>query len=148
ELTAAFLFAQLEAAEAINAKRASVWRAYDEALEPLERDGRLMRQRAIGNAHMYFVLLPSLAARAKLIDDLKQRSVSAVFHYVPLHSSPAGLRFGRTPFSLPVTDDISQRLLRLPLWPDMTDNDIELVVSSIYESLGADRRSDAAIPHT
>src|SRR5205814_2910269 len=103
ELTAAFLFAQLEAAEAINAKRASVWRAYDEALEPLERDGRLMRQRAIGNAHMYFVLLPSLAARAKLIDDLKQRSVSAVFHYVPLHSSPAGLRFGRTPFSLPVT---------------------------------------------
>jgi dTDP-4-amino-4,6-dideoxygalactose transaminase len=136
ELTAAFLFAQLEHAEEISALRAAVWRAYDRALEPLERAGLLRRQREQGNAHIYFVLLPSLAARTRLIADLDLRGVSAAFHYVPLHSSPAGLRYGRAAGPLPVTDDISARLLRLPLWADMTEQDVAFVVAAIQESLG------------
>lgn len=146
ELMAAFLFAQLERAEEINDRRAAVWRAYDRELGPLEHAGRLVRQTNPGNAHMYFILLPSLAERTGLIEQLKQRGVSAAFHYVPLHSSPAGQRYGRAAGPLPVTEDISQRLLRLPLWPDMGGPEIEAVVSAIYDSLGERRPNGPATP--
>ena len=70
----------------------------------------------VHNAHMYYLLLPSLEARSRFIDVLKQHEIGAVFHYVPLHSSPAGKRLGRTHGSMSVTDDTSDRLVRLPLW--------------------------------
>jgi dTDP-4-amino-4,6-dideoxygalactose transaminase len=132
ELTAAFLLAQLEESAAITASRRRVWDWYHEALEPLEREGMLERPGTGGaNAHIYFVLLPSLGKRTALIERLKSNGISAVFHYVPLHSSPAGLRYGRTAGSLAVTDDISDRLLRLPLWPDMTHDDVQSVIESM-----------------
>lgn len=136
ELTAAFLLAQLEQSEQITAARRRVWTWYHDALAPLEQDGLLKRPvTGVGNAHIYFVLLPSLEKRTALIEVLRKCGVSAVFHYVPLHSSPAGLRYGRTSGSLSVTEDVSNRLLRLPLWSDMTNEDVDSVVGSIDTAL-------------
>ena len=131
ELTAAFLLAQLEMAEEITLRRQAVWDLYHAALGPLEDAGFLVRPRARGNGHIYHVLLPSLEERTHVIDELAARSISAVFHYVPLHSSPAGLRYGRAAGRLPVTDDIAARLLRLPLWADMTPSDVEFVTDAV-----------------
>ncbi len=137
ELTAAFLLAQLEKSIEITAARRRVWDWYHEALEPLERDGLLTRPATGGgNAHIYFVILPSLEQRTEIIDALMKRGVMAIFHYVPLHSSPAGRRYGRTSGSLAVTEDLSDRLLRLPLWADMTREHVSLVVDSMRVALG------------
>jgi dTDP-4-amino-4,6-dideoxygalactose transaminase len=120
EITAAFLAAQMEEAEAITARRMALWQRYDAWAGSHEREGRLRRPVVPAhcghNAHMYYLLLPSLQARIHFIEALKQRSVDAVFHYVPLHSSPAGTRRGRMAAELPVTDDLSNRLVRMPLW--------------------------------
>jgi dTDP-4-amino-4,6-dideoxygalactose transaminase len=148
ELTAAFLFAQLEASTQITARRLAVWDRYHAALEPLEREGLLVRQRVRGNAHMYFVILPSLEERTHVIESLRALGISAVFHYVPLHSAPAGLRFGRTSGRLPVTDDLSARLLRLPIWPDMTEGEVALVVDELTAALrSAQSLSSTAMPN-
>lgn len=140
ELIAAFLFAQLQQARQMTASRIAVWERYHQALEPLEAGGRLVRPARSagndGNAHIYYVLLQSAAERAEVIDSLKQRGISAVFHYVPLHSSPAGQRFGRTAGPLPVTEDISDRLLRLPIWSDMTGDEVDLVAGAVAAALG------------
>lgn len=139
ELIAAFLLAQLEQAREITRRRLAVWERYHLALEPLEQRGALMRPATVpdreGNGHIYFILLPSLAERANLMEVLRRRGICAVFHYVPLHSSPAGLRLGRSAGPLRVTEEVSERLLRLPLWPDMDEDHIDLVVDSIYEAL-------------
>ena len=136
ELTAAFLLAQLELSAEITNARRRVWTWYHEALEPLERDGFLTRPTTgAGNAHIYFVLLPSLVKRTALIDALKREKIGAVFHYVPLHNSPAGRRYGRTSGSLAVTERISDTLLRLPLWADMTKEDVERVVDAMTHAL-------------
>jgi dTDP-4-amino-4,6-dideoxygalactose transaminase len=138
ELTAAFLLAQLEQSVDITTARGRVWDSYHEALEPLEREGLLTRPRAgRGNAHIYYVLLPSLELRTVVIAALKKASVTAVFHYVPLHSSPAGKRYGRAVGSLAVTDDVSDRLLRLPVWPGLGREDVQLVVDTIAGVLRA-----------
>jgi dTDP-4-amino-4,6-dideoxygalactose transaminase len=120
ELTAAFLLAQLEDLEAITRRRLAIWDRYHAWAEPFERAGILRRPRMPGyckhNGHMYYLLLRSLAHRQAFIAALKASDVMAVFHYVPLHSTPAGERFGRSNGPLQVTDDISDRLVRLPLW--------------------------------
>lgn len=136
EIIAAFLWAQLEEAESITARRVELWRAYHERLESCERAGRLRRPvippDCRHNAHMYYILLPSLENRSRLIARLQSRGIGAVFHYVPLHSSPAGRRFGRAAARMDNTDQLSERLLRLPLWlgmersvPDMVAREIE-----------------------
>ena len=137
ELIAAFLFSQLEHAVAITAARLAVWDRYHEALQPLERDGLLVRPSVRGNAHIYYVILPSLEARTTAIEGLQARDISSVFHYIPLHSSPAGLRYGRAAGELSVTNDISQRLLRLPIWPDLSSEDVGMVVESLGVALGS-----------
>jgi len=146
ELIAAFLFAQLERAEEITARRLAIWEQYHAALEPLETEGLLVRPPRTaagdrGNAHLYFILLRSLEERTELTDALRSKGIAAVFHYVPLHSAPAGLRFGRAVGSLPVTDDVSARLLRLPLWPDMTPDDVDLVVNAVAAALRVPTRA-------
>jgi dTDP-4-amino-4,6-dideoxygalactose transaminase len=142
ELVAAFLLAQLERAEEITADRQRVWDLYHAALDPLERAGVLTRPKQRANAHLYAILLPSAAARARVIAALEARGISAVFHYIPLHSSPAGLRYGRVSGSLPITDDVSARLLRLPIWPGLTTESVDEVVRTI----GAYSLSSCAIP--
>lgn len=120
ELAAAFLWAQLLAAEEITARRLKIWRQYHDALADAERQGWLRRPQVpegcLHNAHMYYVLLPSLEARTRVIGRLRDEGVQAVFHYVPLHASPAGRRLGRVSGSMRHTESLSQRLLRLPLW--------------------------------
>ena len=120
DIIAAFLWAQLEQAEAILARRQALWAKYHAAFEPLEQAGRLRRpsvpRDASPNAHSYFLLLADLASRQRFIDTLRPQGVHAVFHYVPLHSSPAGRKFGRASGSMQVTDSVADRLVRLPLW--------------------------------
>jgi dTDP-4-amino-4,6-dideoxygalactose transaminase len=120
ELTAAFLAAQLEEIESITRRRLGIWARYHEWAEAWERQGVVRRPvvppHCTHNAHMYYLLLPDLESRSRFIAALKADGIGAVFHYVPLHSSPAGLHFGRTPSPMPVTDGHSERLVRLPLW--------------------------------
>jgi len=135
ELTAAFLFAQLEDAAAITERRQAIWDAYHAALEPLEREARLVRTSSRGNGHLYYVLLHSPEERTAVIEMLRRNGISAVFHYVPLHSAPAGMRFGRAHGTLSVTNDIADRLLRLPLWPDMTFDHVAAVAGALAAAL-------------
>lgn len=120
EVISAFLWAQMEEADSITRQRLSIWQQYHEALAPLEAQGRLRRPivpaDCVHNAHMYYILLDSQEQRAGVIARMKAQGVSAVFHYVPLHSAPAGRKFGRSHGPNSNTDALSERLLRLPLW--------------------------------
>ena len=120
EITAAFLAAQTDAAHAITQRRLAIWDRYHAWAAPREAAGELRRPIVPAhcghNAHMYYLLLPSLAARTRFIAALKARGVAAVFHYIPLHTSPAGMRLGRHDAPLPATDALSDRLVRMPLW--------------------------------
>lgn len=139
ELIAAFLYAQMEQAEAITAQRMQLWETYNAAFAEYEAAGRLRRpvvpEHCQHNAHMYYLLFNCLEERTAAIDALNAQSIRPVFHYIPLHSSPAGQRYGRAPAPMPITDRTSQCLLRLPLWlPDM---DIERVIGAVHAHLGA-----------
>ncbi|HYC87683.1 MAG TPA: dTDP-4-amino-4,6-dideoxygalactose transaminase [Thermoanaerobaculia bacterium] len=123
ELAAAFLLAQLERAHEITARRVAIWNRYHAALHG--------PQAAAGNGHLYYVLLESEEARRQTIARLAAQGIAAALHYVPLHSSAAGQRFGRVAGPMTVTDDISRRLLRLPLWPDMTDAQVDAVIAAL-----------------
>lgn len=120
EITAAFLAAQMDEAADITARRMAIWNRYHEWAAPHEAAGRLRRPivppHCVHNAHMYYVLLPTLEDRTAFINFLKSNGVQSVFHYIPLHSAPAGIKFGRTGSSMTTTNDISERLVRLPLW--------------------------------
>ncbi|UVL89034.1 dTDP-4-amino-4,6-dideoxygalactose transaminase [Pseudomonas sichuanensis] len=120
ELIAAFLWAQLEEADRITEDRLTSWGRYHELLEPLEVKGVLRRpivpEGCQHNAHMYYVLLASEINRQKVLAEFKRNEIFSVFHYVPLHSSPAGIRYGRAHGELEVTVRQSERLIRLPLW--------------------------------
>lgn len=147
EILAAFLAAQLEQADDITERRLAIWNAYHAAFEGLEAQGRVRRPvmppQCTHNAHMYYLLLPDLAARTAFIDHLRQAGIGAVFHYIPLHSSPAGRKYGRTGSSMAVTDTASECLVRLPLW--LPDLDVNLVIGVVSDFLNANpRRTDAA----
>jgi dTDP-4-amino-4,6-dideoxygalactose transaminase len=120
EIIAAFLLAQLHDAENITAKRKVLWENYHHGLEELEINGLLRRpfipELCTHNAHCYYIILESEAVRSNMIAWLQQHNINSVFHYVPLHSSPAGLQYSRTHGSMKYTDDLSSRLLRLPMW--------------------------------
>jgi len=131
ELVAAFLWAQLEEADDITSRRISLWNTYHQCLKASESKGWLCRpvvpECCTHNAHMYFVLLPDLIGRTRFIDKLKASQIQAIFHYVPLHKSRAGIRFSRTHGELNVTEDISTRLVRLPLWLGIEDYQAEVI---------------------
>jgi dTDP-4-amino-4,6-dideoxygalactose transaminase len=135
ELIAAFLFGQLEAVEKITVARRRMLGVYRDLLGPLDEQGHLKLQRlpndGVCNGHMCYILTENSEERTALIAHLRNHGVVAVFHYVPLHSSPAGLRYGRVSGEMSVTDDLSSRILRLPLYIGMTDGDIEKVVRLI-----------------
>lgn len=124
EMTAAFLWAQLEEAKSITDKRIALWNNYHEAMQALEEKGLITRpvvpEGCQHNAHMYYVLLSAGTNRDTILTSMKQQDVHSVFHYVPLHSSPAGKRFGRIHGSMKITDSFSERLIRLPLWIGLT----------------------------
>jgi dTDP-4-amino-4,6-dideoxygalactose transaminase len=120
EVIAAFLWAQMEEAETITSRRMAAWEQYHRGLAQLEREGVLRRPivppECRHNAHMYYILLPSLQVRTEVIRRLKQLGVSTVFHYVPLHSAPQGLKVARCAGPMTHTENLSERLLRLPMW--------------------------------
>jgi dTDP-4-amino-4,6-dideoxygalactose transaminase len=139
DIGAAFLWAQLEQAREITAKRIAVWEAYHDALEDLEREGRLRRpvvpDHCVHNAHMYYVLLAPGSDRDRFIQRLAEAGVKTVSHYVPLHSSAAGRRYGRVHGSLGVTDYVSEQLVRLPLWVGLTADDAAYVADAVRRTL-------------
>jgi dTDP-4-amino-4,6-dideoxygalactose transaminase len=141
DLAAAFLWAQLEKAEWITEQRLAIWASYHNRLADFEARGLLRRpivpKDVRHNAHLYYVLLPTGEARDDTLQRLARSGVDAVFHYVPLHSSPAGRRFGRSMGELDITEDVAARLLRLPMWVGMTDGDVEYVVKSLEGALAA-----------
>ena len=126
EIIAAFLWAQMEEADAITARRLALWGRYHVAFEPLERAGRVRRPvipNGCGhNAHMYYLLLRDLDDRTAFIQAMKAEDIHCVFHYVPLHSAPQGLALGRAVGDLTVTTELADRLVRLPLWLGMEDH--------------------------
>jgi dTDP-4-amino-4,6-dideoxygalactose transaminase len=125
EITAAFLWAQMQEATRITLKRLDSWQMYHQLLASQEKAGKLRRPPVLPmgckhNAHIYYILLNSLQKREQALKNLDKKRVKAVIHYVPLHSSPAGKKYGRLTGKLPVTEDISERILRLPLFMGLT----------------------------
>ena len=138
EIIAAFLWAQMQSADAITTQRLAVWNHYHAAFAALEQGGRVRRPMiSVGcdhNAHMYYLLLRDLEDRTTFIAAMKQREIGCVFHYMPLHSAPQGLLCGRSQGGLPCTVELASRLVRLPLWVGLTENDVDEIVSAV-ESL-------------
>lgn len=139
ELTAAFLWAQFEQATMITQARLAAWNYYHEQLEVLETKGLVRRpivpEECGHNAHMYYILIHPDANRQNIIEALKARSISAVFHYVPLHSSPGGLKYGRAHGSMNVTDDVASRIIRLPMWVNISNEQQSRVIDVLSASL-------------
>lgn len=139
ELSAAFLWAQMEAADVILRDRMALWETYQEMLDGFEKENLLRRpvvpKGCRHNGHTYFVLMPDRATRDKLIFKLKEQNIHALSHYVPLHSAPAGLRFGKTHGKPTITADIAGRILRLPLWVGLQPGQVERVVITLESVL-------------
>lgn len=135
ELTAAFLYAQLETAKEITKKRLQIWGRYHSLLANLEAEGFLRRpiipKECEHNGHMYYVLLSPKIDRQKVIEEFKKQGILVPFHYVPLHSSPAGLHFGRVSGEMKNCDALSQQLIRLPLFYEITESDQDRVIDII-----------------
>ena len=135
ELNAAYLWAQLEMAEEVNADRLRTWNAYYEALKPLEEAGKLelphVPEGCVHNAHMFYVKLQDLEERTKFISYMKEQGVLCVFHYVPLHSAPAGLKYGRFDGKDIYTIHESERLVRLPIYYGMREDERQDVITAL-----------------
>lgn len=135
DLQAAYLWAQLEAAERINQQRLHLWQRYYDALQPLAAAGRIelpvVPDNCLHNAHMFYIKLRDSDDRQALINWMKEAEILTVFHYIPLHSSPAGERFGRFHGDDRFTTKESERLLRLPLFYNLSDNNQRTVISSL-----------------
>lgn len=154
ELQAAFLWAQMEHSEQIQNSRKATWEMYHTLLEPLEAEGLLRRpivpEFAEQNGHLYYLLVPTQKIREQLMEYLIGLGIGTVFHYIPLHDAPASARYSRSCGTLPVTSDLSRRLLRLPISTSITTEQVSYVVNSIKKffdaadiksELSADKRS-------
>lgn len=139
EIITAFLWAQMEQADEITSRRMLAWEMYHTSFANMESRGLLRRpmvpQGCRHNAHMYYLLLSNLEQRSSVLSHLKKHNINAVFHYVPLHSSVGGLKFGRTHGSLEFTDALSDRLLRLPLWVELDRMCVERVVAAVSDAV-------------
>jgi dTDP-4-amino-4,6-dideoxygalactose transaminase len=135
DLLAAFLYGQLEQWEVVQARRRRIWEYYDAALADWAEEQRVRRPMVPGRCrqayHLYYLLTPSLDYRQSLIEHLRSRGVLSVFHYLPLHLSEMGRRFGGRPGACPVTEEVSDRLLRLPFFNGLSETDQEYVVESV-----------------
>ena len=140
DLLAAFLWGQLQDYESIQRRRHEIWDAYHAGFEPLEAKGVIRRpiipDHCAHNAHLYYVLVDESIERSAVLARMNELGVQGIFHYVPLHSSPAGERFGRIATTMERTDDLSERLIRLPLWLEMTTDDIDAVIDAVTTAVG------------
>lgn len=137
DLNAAYLWAQLEQADKIQAHRMNIWNTYYKAFKELEETGKIILpvipEGCNHNAHMFYFKLPDLEQRTEYISFMKKNEIATVFHYIPLHSAPAGLKFGRFEGSDTYTTSHSNRLVRLPLYYGMTEEDLNTVISKTKE---------------
>lgn len=135
EMNAAYLLAQLQQRDQITAARMARWEQYHAAFKPLEQKGLLQRmqvpEECTHNAHMYYILLRSLEERTQLISWLKERNITAVFHYIPLHSATAGLKYGRFEGEDRYTTSLSERLLRLPMYYELSKEECDRVIEAV-----------------
>lgn len=140
EVVAAFLWAQLQDADSITARRVALWDGYLRRLAPKAARAGLtlptVPAHCAHNAHMFYVLVPRAGRRAEVLARMNEAGVNAVFHYVPLHGSPAGRKYGRVSGTMSVTDDVSARLIRLPLWADLSEAEADYVCETLVQALG------------
>jgi dTDP-4-amino-4,6-dideoxygalactose transaminase len=115
-----------------------IWNYYHDAFASLESQGRVQRPRipsnCIANGHIYYLIMSNHERQAVLLDKLKEMKINAVFHYIPLHSSEGGLKYGRVSGSMNHTDDLSNRLVRLPLWPDISKEQLDRVIDAVSKT--------------
>ncbi len=141
DMNAAYLYAQLEMADEINDARMHVWNMYNEELSDLKAAGKIelpyIPKECVHNAHMFYLKTANLDERTKLIDFLKKNEILSVFHYVPLHTAPAGVKYGRFHGEDKYTTKESDRLVRLPLYYGLKDNQVEYIVSKVKEFYNA-----------
>jgi dTDP-4-amino-4,6-dideoxygalactose transaminase len=137
ELVASFLFAQLEEAESITSERLRIWNLYHELFECLEKNGKARRPiipvETEHNGHIYYMLIDRSFDRNDVLQQIGRRGINAVFHYQPLHTSPAGMKYGLTPSALPLTEEISESIIRFPLWIGFDQHN--RILDSLYEIL-------------
>lgn len=133
DMIAAFLYSQLENIDKINKKRLEIWHKYDEFFKQYDNIIRrpIVPYDCKHNAHMYYILFKNLDIRTKFIDFMKQNQVGTVFHYIPLHSSPAGMKYCKTVGKMDVTNNISDTLVRLPMFFELDDN----MLSDIFDTI-------------
>lgn len=138
ELIAAFLYAQIEQVENITKRRLIIWNLYHTAFTNSEKQNKIRRpiipENCKHNAHMYYLLLSDLKRRTEFINRLKGAGIGVIFHYIPLDSSPAGLKYGHSYDKLPITHDISERIVRLPLWIGL-EKEINYVIKKIFKNI-------------
>jgi dTDP-4-amino-4,6-dideoxygalactose transaminase len=141
ELSAAFLWAQILEVRGITDRRLALWQRYHDAFEAAEKSGLLRRpivpEHCSHNAHMYYLLLHDLDARTRFIDHMSAAGIGCVFHYVPLHQSPAGREYGCCATEMEVTEDLSERLVRLPLWVGL-EPEQDRVICQALEALNTE----------
>ena len=141
ELIAAFLWAQIEDSENITKQRKEIWDLYHQAFISLEKNELVRRpiiqNDCVHNAHMYYLLLPNLKKRTSFIENLQSEGINSVFHYIPLHSSEAGKKYGRARGSMSVTDKQADRLVRLPIWIGL-ESKIQDVIKSVQKAIFLD----------
>ena len=140
DMNAAYLYAQLEIAEEINNARLSIWRQYYENLKPLAEENRIqlptVPEGCVHNGHMFYIKTADIEERTKLIDYLKENGIHAVFHYIPLHTAPAGRKFGRFHGEDRHTTRESERLLRLPMYYGLSEDEVEYICSHVRKFYG------------
>ena len=135
EIIAAFLYAQLNNSEIIQQRRKQIWNKYHEFFEKYEKSGIIRRpiipNDCMHNAHMYYILFNNLEKRTNFINYLKEKGIQTVFHYIPLHSAPAGIKYGKTGSDMSVTDKVSDTLVRMPLFYELQDNELDFIFDNV-----------------
>ena len=135
DILAAFLYAQLEKLDEIQEKRMRIWQAYYTSLKPLEEKGKLrlpvVPDYADHNAHLFYILLKDERTRDLMLEKLRKSGIQAVFHYIPLHESPFGSGLGYQKGNLPISEESSNRLIRLPLYPSLQEHDLDNIIIQI-----------------
>ncbi len=136
DIIAAYLYSVLVQSDCIQSKRLKIWQKYYKAFEELENEGLLRRPYipayATNNAHMFYILLENINVRSRFISFLKDNEIYAPFHYIPLHSSPAGKAFCKVCGDLSITNSVSNRLVRLPLYFDLKEEEQDKIIDNVY----------------
>ncbi len=137
DMNAAYLWAQLEQADKLQNFRMSVWKKYDDSFKEIAKAGKVVLPfvpaECVHNAHRYYLITKNFSERTELIKFLKEREISAVFHYIPLHSAPAGIKFGRFDGKDEVTTEYSERLVRLPFYYGLSESDQNKVIEAVLD---------------